>query len=159
MFVCLNAHKESLTQIRSQRHSLLCADSPTLRALMHTHTCVCSCLPSTCHLFFACCAGVTGSQAFAAWDAGYDVWLGNSRCNAPRLHQGVCVLLTLCLLVSHLCVSMCVCICTSLSGPHLRSNKHVTYECVPTSTHIHTHPQIHARPPLVCPTGATAATS
>ncbi|GFR48097.1 hypothetical protein Agub_g9782 [Astrephomene gubernaculifera] len=31
--------------------------------------------------------GVTGSQAFAAWEAGMDVWLGNSRGNAPRQHQ------------------------------------------------------------------------
>lgn len=32
--------------------------------------------------------GVTGSQAFAAWEGGLDVWLGNSRGNAPCLHQG-----------------------------------------------------------------------
>lgn len=32
--------------------------------------------------------GVTGSQAFAAWEAGLDVWLGNSRGNAPRQHSG-----------------------------------------------------------------------
>jgi hypothetical protein len=32
--------------------------------------------------------GVQGSAAFAAWDAGFDVWLGNSRSNAPRLHRG-----------------------------------------------------------------------
>ncbi|PNW76314.1 hypothetical protein CHLRE_12g541352v5 [Chlamydomonas reinhardtii] len=31
--------------------------------------------------------GVTGSQAFAAWEAGLDVWLGNSRGNAPRQHS------------------------------------------------------------------------
>lgn len=33
------------------------------------------------------CSGVTGSQAFAAWDAGFDVWLGNSRSNPPRMHR------------------------------------------------------------------------
>lgn len=31
--------------------------------------------------------GVTGSQAFAAFDQGFDVWLGNSRANPPRLHE------------------------------------------------------------------------
>jgi hypothetical protein len=30
--------------------------------------------------------GVVGSQAFAAWDAGHDVFLGNSRSNPPRAH-------------------------------------------------------------------------
>ncbi|KAK9810435.1 hypothetical protein WJX72_010667 [[Myrmecia] bisecta] len=30
--------------------------------------------------------GVTGSQAFAAYDRGFDVWLGNSRSNPPRKH-------------------------------------------------------------------------
>ncbi|KAK9810060.1 hypothetical protein WJX72_004140 [[Myrmecia] bisecta] len=30
--------------------------------------------------------GVTGSQAFAAYDRGFDVWLGNSRSNPPREH-------------------------------------------------------------------------
>ncbi len=30
--------------------------------------------------------GVTGSQAFAAYDAGLDVWLGTSRSNPPRAH-------------------------------------------------------------------------
>ncbi len=30
--------------------------------------------------------GITGSQAFAAYDMGFDVWLGNSRSNPPRLH-------------------------------------------------------------------------
>eukprot|EP00983_Pelagomonas_calceolata_P131626 1161796-Pelagomonas_calceolata.AAC.7 len=49
-----------------------------------TWVCHHSGLALTCR---ACGAGVTGSQAFAAWDAGFDVWLGNSRCNAPRLHQ------------------------------------------------------------------------
>lgn len=29
---------------------------------------------------------MVGSQAFAAWEAGMDVWLGNSRSNAPRKH-------------------------------------------------------------------------
>jgi hypothetical protein len=48
---------------------------------------------------------VTGSQAFATWDAGYDVWLGNSRCNAPRLHQGMCVCICVCA-----CVNACVCV-------------------------------------------------
>ena len=32
--------------------------------------------------------GVVGSAAFAAYDAGMDVWLGNARSNAPRLHVG-----------------------------------------------------------------------
>ena len=32
--------------------------------------------------------GVTGSQAFAAFDQGFDVWLGNSRANPPREHTG-----------------------------------------------------------------------
>ena len=32
--------------------------------------------------------GITGSQAFAAYDQGFDVWLGNSRANAPRDHIG-----------------------------------------------------------------------
>ena len=32
--------------------------------------------------------GSVGSQAFGAWDSGADVWLGNSRNNAPRLHVG-----------------------------------------------------------------------
>ena len=27
-----------------------------------------------------------GSQAFAAWDQGHDVWLGNARSNPPRMH-------------------------------------------------------------------------
>ncbi len=31
--------------------------------------------------------GVTGSQAFAAFDQGFDVWLGNSRANPPRVHE------------------------------------------------------------------------
>ncbi|KAK9834097.1 hypothetical protein WJX84_003001 [Apatococcus fuscideae] len=31
--------------------------------------------------------GTTGSQAFGAWDQGFDVWLGNSRNNSPRDHQ------------------------------------------------------------------------
>ena len=31
--------------------------------------------------------GVTGSQAFAAYDQGFDVWLGNSRANPPREHE------------------------------------------------------------------------
>ena len=34
--------------------------------------------------------GVTGSQAFAAYDMGFDVWLGNSRANPPRRHAGRC---------------------------------------------------------------------
>lgn len=38
--------------------------------------------------------GSVGSQAFAAYDAGFDVWLGNARSNAPRTnvrsdHQGL----------------------------------------------------------------------
>ena len=32
--------------------------------------------------------GTTGSQAFGAWDQGFDVWLGNSRNNSPRDHTG-----------------------------------------------------------------------
>lgn len=32
-------------------------------------------------------AGVTGSQAFAAWDAGFDVWLANSRSNTIKRNQ------------------------------------------------------------------------
>lgn len=32
--------------------------------------------------------GITGSQAFAAYDQGFDVWLGNSRANPPRDHIG-----------------------------------------------------------------------
>lgn len=30
--------------------------------------------------------GVDGSQAFAAYDRGCDVWLGNTRANPPRAH-------------------------------------------------------------------------
>ena len=37
--------------------------------------------------------GVTGSQAFAAYDMGMDVWLGNSRANPPRRHAGPCPVL------------------------------------------------------------------
>jgi hypothetical protein len=33
-------------------------------------------------------SGVTGSQAFAAWDRGLDVWLGSSRNNPPRACMG-----------------------------------------------------------------------
>ena len=33
--------------------------------------------------------GVTGSQAFAAYDMGLDVWLGNSRSNPPRRNTGM----------------------------------------------------------------------
>ena len=32
--------------------------------------------------------GTEGSQAFAAYDAGFDVWLGNARSNPPRAHKG-----------------------------------------------------------------------
>ena len=32
------------------------------------------------------CNGPQGSQAFAAYDAGADVWLGNCRANPPRAH-------------------------------------------------------------------------
>ena len=35
--------------------------------------------------------GVTGSQAFAAWDQGVDVWLGNSRSNPPRKARGTMI--------------------------------------------------------------------
>jgi hypothetical protein len=33
-------------------------------------------------------SGVTGSQAFAAWDQGFDVWLGSSRSNPPYASTG-----------------------------------------------------------------------
>jgi L-alanine-DL-glutamate epimerase-like enolase superfamily enzyme len=32
--------------------------------------------------------GITGSQAFAAWDRGFDVWLGTSRSNPPHAAAG-----------------------------------------------------------------------
>lgn len=32
--------------------------------------------------------GITGSQAFAAWDRGFDVWLGTSRSNPPHEAAG-----------------------------------------------------------------------
>lgn len=32
--------------------------------------------------------GVTGSTAFAAFDQGFDVWLGSCRSNPPRTHTG-----------------------------------------------------------------------
>lgn len=32
--------------------------------------------------------GITGSQAFAAWDRGFDVWLGSSRSNPPHAAAG-----------------------------------------------------------------------
>lgn len=41
-------------------------------------------------------SGVTGSQAFAAWDQGFDVWLGSSRSNPPRQARGVCDLGCMC---------------------------------------------------------------
>ena len=37
--------------------------------------------------------GIVGSQAFAAWDAGFDVFLGNSRSNPPLAHAGSSCLL------------------------------------------------------------------
>ena len=40
--------------------------------------------------------GVTGSQAFAAFDQGFDVWLGNSRANPPREHIGKRLLSSCC---------------------------------------------------------------
>lgn len=32
--------------------------------------------------------GITGSQAFAAWDRGFDVWLGTTRSNPPHEAAG-----------------------------------------------------------------------
>ena len=47
--------------------------------------------------------GVTGSQAFAAFDQGFDVWLGNSRANPPRVHESEFILhLTGAWLIFHL---------------------------------------------------------
>lgn len=34
-----------------------------------------------------CSNGVTGSLAYHAYEAGYDVWLGNCRASPPRRHQ------------------------------------------------------------------------
>jgi hypothetical protein len=66
------------------------------RSLMHHSCCVCADARDT--VFFLhgvldtsmgwVSTGVTGSQAFAAWDQGFDVWLGNSRSNPPRGHIG-----------------------------------------------------------------------
>lgn len=40
-------------------------------------------------------ANGTGSQAFAAYDQGMDVWLGSSRSNPPRDHIGQVIYNTL----------------------------------------------------------------
>jgi hypothetical protein len=57
--------------------------------------------------------GITGSQAFAAWDRGFDVWLGTSRCNPPHeaagtfaaAHSAPARPLCLCVRAQHACTA------------------------------------------------------
>lgn len=55
--------------------------------LYQPQPCIDRMLPCCHHLQVS--QGVTGSMAFAAWDRGFDVWLGTTRCNPPHEAQGV----------------------------------------------------------------------
>ena len=54
--------------------------------------------------------GSTGSQAFAASELGFDVWLGNSRANPPRAHRRE-------LHTVPACVSTANCTCAAKASP------------------------------------------